>query len=202
MRQACLVLSLLVFWIITPYATDASLGEGACRVKGYTEDGRFRLELRLTQSSQHFTIYAVKIYAEPSHTLLVAIDDPRLPDDLLQAIVAERPWSRVHGDISGLLEPDFVLRTPPATDNCIRIDYVILKGNEEIVDHTVRDVLIGRFDQFEFQSAARLDPESYDFWCYCGEAYCNHVTCPDAKTTYCCDMSPCRCYCGHVQCPK
>jgi hypothetical protein len=95
-----------------------------------------------------------------------------------------------------------VLRTPPATDNRIRIDYVIINDNEEIVDHIVRDVLIGSFERFEFQSSARLGPESYDFWCYCGDVYCNHVTCPDAKTTYCCDASPCRCYCGHIQCPK
>lgn len=202
MGKACLVLLLLVFCIITPLATEPPLGEGAFRVKGFHQDGKFHLELKLKQQSENFAIYAVKIYAEPSHTLLVVIDDPRLPEDLVQAIIAEQPWSRVHGDISGLLEPNFVLRTPPATDDRIRIDYVIEKeDNAEIVDHLVRDVLIGSLAQFEFQSSARLDPESYDFWCYCSGVYCNHINCPDAKTTYCCDMSPCKCFCGHIQCP-
>jgi hypothetical protein len=81
--------------------------------------GILRLEMGIVPFAGGIhTIGAIKVFAEPSHTLLFAAADPvRLGDGGLAAITTDHPAARVEGDLG--------------TD-----------GTR--VSHTVRDVAVGR----------------------------------------------------------
>ena len=190
---------------VLPFAGDsAALDPGAIRVVGRAlESQRMRLEVAVHQGdTETLNICGVKIYSEPSHSLLCAIVDPDTPAEAQEQIRAEKPSGMVVTTIRDQIEPNFEIKPPPVEDNRILVEYV-LRSETGVVTHTVRDVYIPNgLRSFGFVTGARLEnvTESWVTNCYCDGVYCKTITCGTPEMTLCCPN--CTCFCGHVQCPK
>ncbi|GEM_PF-3014669 len=202
MILAVIALSVLC---ILPLAGDRDvLDPGAIRIVGRAlESQRLRLEVAVRQGdTETLNICGVKIYSEPSHSLLGAIVDPDTPAEAQERIRAEKPSGMVVTTIRDQIEPNFEIKPPPVEDNRILVEYV-LRSETGVVTHTVRDVYIPNgLRSFGFVTGARLEnvTESWVTNCYCDGVYCKTITCGTPEMTLCCPN--CTCFCGHVQCPK
>jgi len=202
-----LILTVIAFSLLCVFPLAGNhdgLDPGAIRIVGRAlESQRLRLEVSIHQGdTETLNICGVKIYSEPSHSLLCAIVDPDMPAAAQEQIRAEKPRGMVVTTIRDQIEPDFEIQTPPVEDNRILVEYV-LRRETGVVTHTVRDVYIPNgFQSFGFVTGARLEnvTESWVTNCYCDDVYCKTITCCTPEMTLCCPN--CTFFCGHVQCPK
>jgi len=120
--------------------------------------GILRLEMGIVPLAAGIrTLGGIKVFAEPSHTLLFAAADPtRLGDGGLAAITVDHPAARVEGDLGAELSPAVTIRMASATDTRIWIDYVLVGTDGTRVLHTVRDVAVGSLSRFGFKTGPRL----------------------------------------------
>jgi hypothetical protein len=168
--------------------------------------GILRLQITLEPlSGGPYALGALKVFAEPSHTLLFAAADPaRLGPGAMAILVAERPAARVEGRLDAGISPVVTFRWATTSDTRVRIEYVLLGPNTTRVSHTVRDVTLGSLSRFAFKTGPRLGVAGDStFVGVCsnpaGQA---QADCPGERVTACCLDSPCWVGCGDVRCPK
>jgi hypothetical protein len=148
-------------------ADRSGLGDSALSVAGALEiqgeevkAGIFRLQMMLQPlSGSPYALGALKVFAEPSHSLLFAAVDPaRLGSSPTATIVAERPAARLEGSLEAGISPMVTFRLATTTDARVRIEYILLGPNGTRVSHTVRDVVVGSLSRFAFKTGPRLGP--------------------------------------------
>jgi len=170
-----------------------------------------------------FTIHALTVYSEPSHTPLVSLVDENAPLFVLEEAQVALPYVLQVGVLGGY-ERHFTIDLAPVGDDGIRVDYVIeVEGVIEswtLTYGTFSDPTDMHFTSEplesprpELQSASqgfgparngrqRFDREEY--WgggvrnCfYCGSLFCGCETCSDGFTLCCPD---CDIHCGMTGC--
>jgi len=180
---------------------------GTMEIRGQeVKPGILRLEMGIVPLTGGIHVLGgVKVFAEPSHTLLfAAVDREKLGAGGLAAVVADHPAARMEGDLGAELSPAVTIRMTSATDTRIRIDYVLVGTDGTRVLHTVRDVAVGCLSRFGFKTGPRLgapgDAAITGFFPAApGQA---SVDCPSERVTICCLASPCWIACGDARCPK
>jgi hypothetical protein len=184
-------------------AFAADLEPGGVFFSGFlAEEGFYRMEVQTRQmAADQPQILAVKVYAEPSHTLLLALLDDSSPIELLQSISVQKPRAMATATIdeSRLL----VEATAPALDDQrIRIEYAT-DADGESGFQLLADCLFESLSQVQF-SVEPLGGGSHHICGWCGPGgqmqFCGCVDCSTAEYTLCCNVSPCTIYCGHVMC--
>lgn len=198
MRRGVVVILLILFLAALPtLAQDTSLAPGEIRVTGSTDEfDQFNLDVTVAQAGADlFPIQAVKIYSEPSHTLLFAQVDDASPVFVLTAVQGEKPESMVTRPIGGGTVRARI-PAPPAGDARIRVDYVGLAGSRGR-SVTIAEGSVSSLANFDFSVEPLIG--KYKLCGYCSGLYCGCIFCPTPLFTVCC--SNCSLYCGIVTCP-
>lgn len=194
----------LVFWVVLflaalpVLAQGPPLGPGGIKVQGSTNEfASFYLDVTLQQADpSQFEILAAKIYAEPSHTLMVAIVSDAAPASVLTDIQSANPVAMAVTSI-GNPEGRFGIPPRPPSDSAIRVDYVVRKGSLSST-LTVTETKVGSMSSFTVQSQP-LGGGGYIHCGFCGGAYCGCVTCSGPAYNVCCPE--CSIHCGIYLCP-
>jgi hypothetical protein len=152
--------------------------------------------------SSVFSLGAVKVYAEPSHTLLAAlVDAAKLGAGGLAAVSSERPLSTLRADLSRPVSPSISIKFANRSDSGIRFDYELIASDGSRVSHTVREASVGSLARFGITSGPRLGGVTDEYHCWCNETECQDpIECPGTRVTVCCLAVPCWCACGTVPC--
>jgi hypothetical protein len=132
---------------------------GTTEIQGQeVNPGILRLEMGIVPLAAGIhTIGGIKMFAEPSHTLLFAAVDPtRLGDGGLAAITADHPAARVEGGLGAELSPAVTIRMGSTTDTRIRIEYILVGTDGTRALHIVRDLAVGSLSRFAFRTGPRL----------------------------------------------
>jgi len=152
-----------------------------------------------------YALAALRVFAEPSHTLLFAAVDPaRLGAAATAALVAERPAARLEGSLDAGISPMVTFRFAITTDTRVRVEYMLLGPGGTRVSHTVRDVTVGSFSRFAFKTGPRLGAtgDSAFVGSCANPAGQAQTDCPGERVTVCCLDSPCWVGCGDSRCPR
>lgn len=187
-----------VFPMVAWAAAPPEAGPGGTWIKGQVEaGGAYSLFLKSRQAAPSlFTIWAVKVYAEPSHTLLCVMMDESAPDSVLQAILAEKPRAMATGALDDS-EVKFGIQAPRADDRTIRIEYVTQKAGEQNL-FLLAELHGLNLDHFEMLS----EPDAGGSIKHCGWCppnFCGCVYCQGPAYTLCCP--DCTIVCGVILCP-
>jgi hypothetical protein len=180
---------------------------GTMEIRGQeVKPGILRLEMGIVPLTGGIHVLGgVKVFAEPSHTLLFAAVDPeKLGAGGLAAVMADHPAARMEGDLGAELSPAVTTRMVSTTDTRIRIEYILVGTDGTRVSHTVRDVAVGNLSRFAFKTGPRFGAPGDAvitslFPAPPGQA---SVDCPNERVTICCLDSPCSTACGDARCPK
>lgn len=188
-------------------ALAADLGPGGVYFSGsLTDRGFYRMEVQLQQTAaDQPQIIALKVYSEPSHTLMLALLDDSTPADLLESVQVESPLAMASATIQQ--SRLFVeAATPPLEDQRIRIEYATDAAGEAGFQ-VLADGLFESLDEVAFS----VEPQGGDLdggsnhicgWCWTGgnRQLCGCIDCSIVEFTVCCNVNPCTIYCGHVVC--
>jgi hypothetical protein len=197
MKRAWVVLLLTLVSFAILGSQPPSLGPGGIRVHGSTNDfEQFYLDVTLVQGSpEMWTIQAVKIYAEPSHTLLYALVDEAAPVSVLTRIQGEKPLAMTTSTI-GQGSSRVMIGAPSGQDSRIRVDYITEAGGTTGT-LTVAESNVSSMLDFDFTSEPAAG--KYKLCGYCSGLPCTCIYCPTPLFTTCCPA--CTSYCGTVTCP-
>lgn len=200
MRRVALFLSVLMVAMAGIYvlADAPELGPGGVHVRGTTNNfAAFQLYLNVKQASPDlFRILAVKVYTNPSHTLMFAFIDDSAPISVLQDIQAETPRAMATGTI-GRSEPSLGISAPPRTDKRVTVEYVVGR-NGATSSFTMSDITVSSVAEFEFSSEPMVGGNvKHCGWC--GGEFCGCIYCQGPGYTLCCP--DCTLVCGVILCP-
>lgn len=198
MRRGVAVILGIVFLVALPaLAEDTQMAPGGIRVHGFTNEfEQFYLDVTVAQGGVDlYQIQAVKIYSEPSHTLLFAQVDDAAPVFILTSVQGETPVAMTTNTIgAGLIRVN--IPAPPSGDTRIRVDYVRL-DNGTGKSATVAEFSNGSLLTFDFSAEPMAG--RYKLCGYCSGSFCGCVYCPTPLLTTCCPG--CSVFCGIVTCP-
>ena len=179
-------------------AEEPVLGPGGTRISGkVNEYGQFQARLEVKQGGQGlFTILAVQVYAEPSHTLLAALVDEAAPVSVLTAIMEDKPRGLMTG-VVGEGEHHWSVPSPPPEDRGIRLFYVI---QEDGLISTVLMASVSLKSADEFDFSVEPDGGGGIRRCgYCPPYFCGCINCSGPEWTLCCPS--CTMECAFILCP-
>ncbi len=199
-------IGLVALGVVVGQMEGAGTG-GTMEVRGQdVKPGILRLEMGIVPLTGGIHVLGgVKVFAEPSHTLLFAAVDPeRLGAAGLAAVIADHPAARMEGDLGAELSPAVTIRMVSTADTRIRIEYILVGTDGTRVSHTVRDVAVGSLSRFAFKTGPRFGAPGDAvitglFPAPPGQA---SVDCPSERVTICGLDSPCWIACGDARCPK
>ena len=200
MRRGGLVL--LAFFVgacsLGLWAAGPAAGPGGTWIKGSVNpQGVYQIQLITKQAAPSlFTIWAVKVYSEPSHSFLCALVDDGAPGPVVQAIASERPSAMATGALDDT-HPLFGLPAPPVTDRTLRIEYVTQKDGAQSL-FLLAELHGLNLNQFEMLS----EPDSGGHIKHCGwcpPEFCGCVYCQGPAFTLCCP--DCTIACEVIVCP-
>ena len=153
-----------------------------------TDAGDYRIQLQIQQMPPDQTrILAVKVYAEPSHTLMLALVDESAPGSLLLAVQEEQPSAMATG-IIGRSYPRVEVPAPPIGDQRIRVEYAV-KSDEGVAFLPVADALLRSLDKVAFYAEPLVGPSlivmlivfaAGAIWMAIVEL-CGCIKCPDSR---------------------
>jgi hypothetical protein len=191
------ILGLFLLAALSASAQEAPLAPGGIRVNGFVNEfEQFYLDVTALQAGEDLPqILAVKIYSEPSHTLLFAQVDEAAPVSLLTAIQAERPAAMTTNPIGGGLVRVH-LPVPPTGDTRVRVDFVRLNNG------VARATTVGEYETsslLNFDFSAEPLAGKFKLCGYCSGFFCKCVYCATPLFTTCCPA--CEVFCGIVTCP-
>jgi hypothetical protein len=137
------------------------------------------------------SLMAVKIYSEPSHTLLAAFVQKDAPVSLLQSIRGEKPRQLRTGTMEGA-EVHTGMASPEAGERRIRVE-VVVTGGKTPVSSAISDVEVRDIRNFEFTSEFLADG-SFKHSGVCGGTALTPLVCMSPAWALCCP--------GEELCPK
>ncbi len=171
-------------------------------LKAEKMDDRFIIALHFKkESSQPYSIKAVKVTFEPSGTIPLAVFCEKYSDKVKSVFVAsKRPLSSIETSAISMeeLAPKISLDYPPeiAEDNLIRIEYLVEKDG---VLSAVPAAVMGVDNTSSIDFSVTPMQGGDGFRIYCGCCDCSR-SCPTFEGTCCCscEFPP---TCGIVKCP-
>lgn len=207
-RQVGLCTFMLVLASASVPTLAIDLGPGGFWFSGsLTELDSYRMQLDARQTAAGDPkLLMIKVYSEPSHSLLMAMIDESAPIRLLLDTHAEAPRTLSTG-IIGQSSQMAETASPPAEDQRIRVEYAIATS-EGIVSIEVAEAYFEDLQDVAISSEPiGGNPLQGGYrhcgWCYYGgqAQLCGCVECSGDAFTVCCNTQPCRIYCGIVVCP-
>lgn len=171
---------------------------GGVWVKGVTAaPGQFQLSLKVAApATGQFTVYAAKVYSEPSGTLLFAMVDEAAPVRVLMEVYGQMPRAMSTGTLADA-EISVGFSPPPADDTAIRVEY-ILAGEDGEIPYLAAQVTSGSLEEFQWI----MEPDGgggFQSCDYCGEEFCGCIRCSSPIAYTCCP--DCTMSCVSILCP-
>lgn len=167
-----------------------------------TRPDRLKLDIEFKQApKEQYKVLAVKIYSEPSHTLLVSLVDPKASKKVTGIARETAPFATLTADLTHFA-PVIEIQAPPVADNRIRVDYVI-KETGQIRTMPVCDLTIQKANASSPWSDVGFSVVpaggGFKICLSCGETKCNCVYCSSIRAYICCPC--CQVTCEPVVCP-
>jgi hypothetical protein len=198
MIRTAILAAALAFGAVSPVlAQSGHLAPGGIRVHGFTNEfEQFYLDVTVVQGGEDlFQIQAVKVYSEPSHTLLYAQVDDGTPVSIFTSVQEEKPLAMTTSTIGeGMARVK--IAPPPSGDSRIRVDYVSL-ANANGKPLTVGESSVSSMMNFDF--SAEPAKGKFKLCGFCSGAFCGCVSGATPTFTTCCPS--CSITSGLTACP-
>jgi hypothetical protein len=172
------------------------LQPGGIHLHGFMDPyNSFHLDVEMNQAEKGTPpIIGIKVYSEPSHTLLFAFLDDQASVALMTSIQAEKPASMATGTV-GAAVMHIQLAPPPGEESRIRLEYLYRQGSG-VRTVTMADAQVHSLLAFEF-SAEPMSGSGPRVCGYCGGVLCGCVYC----TTFSVCCPGCSIVCAPKVCP-